>query len=858
MENVRIAILSANQDVCAFMDNSLPDALHFYNDELHRYVKGSAATFGFSASAKHEDAQYLVEGNKLVFVYRDKDYYFNIVKVEKDEHTVDVTAYSLSFELLNDTLEEYKASQAMSFERYLDIFDSGNVISIGINEVSKLNYKGDFSGETLLKRMYSLAEHFNAEVEFVPVLADNYTLKKLIMNIYREHDDRHQGMGKDRTDIVMRYGKNVKGVRKTSDITGLYTAIRPKGNDGISIMDVELSVKDENGEIEYTTKKDSPDIFAVQARQRFPSALAHNNGYIYVHKTYNTSDKQTLWFDALHDLQENCAPKSTYEIDGFFDTDIGDTVSVEDSGYNPPLYLSARVTEQVVSFTDPSRNKSTFSNIKEFKSQISSDTIERMQAMIDANKVYNCSIVTDNGIVFKNCEGSTTLTASVMDGGKDITDEFTINWYKDGVAVSSEKNLTVAVSDITEKAVYRFEAITETGTLKGSCEVTVINVNDGTDGKDGADGAPGKDGTDGEDGAPGADGVSFRLIPSAPVIKKTASGTFNPASITATGYKYPSESTDSETMYVFTYYTTSQDLNNPVWTGQVVDRILSGGTSSVYSVPNSATAIKTELRSENSADALAIDAIVIPVVLDGTDGTNGADGADGADSTSYKMLVNAASIAKTASGTYKQTTITVQGRKQTGTGAFSSYACRLKIETTTSSNLSSATWTSRYTSGSNVSSYTYTIPSGVTGIRCSMYLAGGTTTLLDQVIIPIVADGTNGTVLEYSSGSGTRNTTYVSSSYLENIYYKYGRVCHYRFVCMAAADIPTSAVTLISGLPPAAGMQYAQIGGIMTDGSLGRVNLAIDENGNLKNWYGDGTIKSGTIIKGSITYITAE
>lgn len=121
-----------------------------------------------------------------------------------------------------------------------------------------------------------------------------------------------------------------------------------------------------------------------------------------------------------------------------------------------------------------------------------------------------------------------------------------------------------------------------------------------------------------------------------------------------------------------------------------------------------------------------------------------SDASDGEDSTSYKMLVNAASIAKTESGTYKQSTITLQGRRQTGSGAFGSYACRFKIETTTSTNLSSATWTSRYTSGSNTSSYTYTLPSGITGIRCSMYLAGGTSTLLDQVIIPAVSDGATG------------------------------------------------------------------------------------------------------------------
>ena len=68
MENVRIAILSTYDQVCAFMDNSLPNALHYYSDEVHSYREGAANTFEFTASARHKDSKYLVEGNKLSFV----------------------------------------------------------------------------------------------------------------------------------------------------------------------------------------------------------------------------------------------------------------------------------------------------------------------------------------------------------------------------------------------------------------------------------------------------------------------------------------------------------------------------------------------------------------------------------------------------------------------------------------------------------------------------------------------------------------------------------------------------------------------------------------------------------------------
>ena len=38
MENVRIAILSNMDKVCAFMDNEAVDGLHYWDDELHRYL----------------------------------------------------------------------------------------------------------------------------------------------------------------------------------------------------------------------------------------------------------------------------------------------------------------------------------------------------------------------------------------------------------------------------------------------------------------------------------------------------------------------------------------------------------------------------------------------------------------------------------------------------------------------------------------------------------------------------------------------------------------------------------------------------------------------------------------------------
>lgn len=372
----------------------------------------------------------------------------------------------------------------MSFAEYLTAFNYEQTVNLGINEVSDKSIKHEWTGtETLLARLYSLANVFNAEVEFVPKLNEDYSLKNIAMNVYIEHSDKDQGIGSDRTDIVLRYGKNVSGITKTSDITELYTAIRPTGKDGLTVMALDKKELDANGDVEYLSPKNNGNIYAAQAKDRFPSNLMANENERYIAKIweYDTDNVNTLYGQALAQLKKNCVPQVQYEVEGYFDTDIGDTVTIADEEYNPPLYLQARVTEQSRSFTDPTQNKTTFDNFKELKSQIDPSLMSIMQQMIAANKTYTCSIITNNGIIFKNGEGSTTLTASVIDGGADKTDQMVIQWYKDNVSDGTGASLMVNAADVTGKAVYRFEALDGTK-IRGTCEVTVSNVTDGAEG----------------------------------------------------------------------------------------------------------------------------------------------------------------------------------------------------------------------------------------------------------------------------------------------------------------------------------------------------------------------------------------
>ena len=484
MNEIRIAVLNPHDRVLAFLDNTHRSSMHYWSDELHEYLQGTANTYAFTVSSKHEDAAYIVEGNKVAFVYNGKDYYLNIVHVEKDEFTVTATAWSLSFELINENVGAYKSESAMSFEEYVTAFDPERTVRIGINEVSDKRISNEWTGEaTVLSRLFSVANVFDAEIEFQTVLNDDYSLKEIVMNVYREHSDNNTGVGEFRGDIKLRYGKNVTGIRKESSIENLYTGIRPTGKDGLTIQGIEKEELDENGVVEFYTQ--GPDIRAPQARDRFPSNLINKeDGYIFMPKSYDTDNKDKLYSMALSDLKTASEPAVTYDVTGYFDTAIGDTVEIEDEEYVPTLYLSARVSEQVRSFTSPQANKTVFTNFKELQSEISEDLLQKVEDLINKTKIYTCSIATNNGIIFKNGIGSTTLTAYAYNNGVDVSGNLEIRWSKDGTEFYVGKSVTVNAEDVDVKAVYSFTAY-ENGVKRGYYEVTVTDVSDGEPGKDG-------------------------------------------------------------------------------------------------------------------------------------------------------------------------------------------------------------------------------------------------------------------------------------------------------------------------------------------------------------------------------------
>ncbi|MGV4321326.1 hypothetical protein [Bacillus mojavensis] len=114
-------------------------------------------------------------------------------------------------------------------------------------------------------------------------------------------------------------------------------------------------------------------------------------------------------------------------------------------------------------------------------------------------------------------------------------------------------------------------------------------------------------------------------------------------------------------------------------------------------------------------------------------------GANGEDAISYNLIVSTPvlSLNKTRDA-FNPINISVSATFQVGSAEPFDYPTMFTVEET----LDGSTYTVKYTSSANEYSFVYT-PSSyeVKSLRVNMYLENGTTTLLDQQVIPVVYDG---------------------------------------------------------------------------------------------------------------------
>jgi hypothetical protein len=497
-----LTIHDANLQKVAFVDNSKQNTLNYYADTWVRSLPTGSSTFEFtvfkkaikSDTALTKAYQYLNERAWVSFRYKGKSFIFNVMTVEEDEQTIKCYCENLNLELINEIANPYKATKAMSFAEYCEAMDLlyYTHLSIGINEVSDKKRTLEWQGqETKLARLLSLAKHFDAEIEFDTQLNADSTIKKFSVNIYHENDDNHQGVGRIRNDIQLKYGKNIKSIRRKVDKTGIFNTIRPTGKRTVKNAageDVEEVVTirglddwkkyNKDGICEFYQRNES--LYAPLSMQLYPSTFSHGTAedqWTRKDFTYDTDNPKELRTLAYKELRKHCYPAITYEVDGYVDVEIGDTVKIHDAGFAPLLTIQARVSEQHISFSNPASNKTVFSNFKALENQLSDGIQEAFERLFEQSKPYTIKLSTSNGIIFKNNSGESIINPTLYKGGKLISAGVTWRWSLND-KVTTGMTYTVRGQEVSNAVTLTIGAYIGNDRVAVD-ELSLVNVSDG-------------------------------------------------------------------------------------------------------------------------------------------------------------------------------------------------------------------------------------------------------------------------------------------------------------------------------------------------------------------------------------------
>lgn len=503
--------------VCA-LNNSVPGMLPYSNSQWHTYLEYSTSTFDFAIpkivnGKLHDDVKYINDQMYVSFYYDNSYHVFYVSQLVENDTAFQVTCNNTNLELAMEGARPLGSSNgAKSLEWYLQNLDLLGYagLEVGVNEISDRTRTITFDSQqgTKLEQLHSLMNQFDAEFVFRTELNRDGTLKRFVIDIYQQPDENHHGIGKVRGDVILYYQNGLKGVQVSSDKTQLFNLGYFTG-EGVDLSSVIIEEKNQNDEIEFYSKKDSPMLYAPISARMYPSTLGDTGLDNWTRKDFQTEykDVNALKAYALRTIKQYAYPLLTYTVDvqssfveNYKDINLGDTVKIINNSFRDGLALEARVSEMVISFDMPLNNSVVFTNFRKLDNKPSGSLQQRIDEIVSKSLPYRVEITTTNGTVFKNGVGRSTVRPVLKQG--DRTVDATWRFVVDGVIKYVGMTYDMVASQITQPTALTVSAWVDNKEV-ASEEVTFLNISDG---RNGAKGDPGPKGDKGERGLTGPQG----------------------------------------------------------------------------------------------------------------------------------------------------------------------------------------------------------------------------------------------------------------------------------------------------------------------------------------------------------------
>lgn len=468
---------------------SLPGGLYIKDDKKVDEVEAGVATFEFYLPFTGEDRaraeQMTTPGNYILRHYGDDTDYYTIIDSECNTETGEIYVYAedAGLDLLNEVVGKFEADQAYPISYYVEKFAYDSGFEIGLNEISNLTRKLSWDGEqTVTERLLSVATQFdNAELSF--------SFETRGLAVTHKYINIHKRRGKD-IGVELRMNRDINSIITKKSVANLATALEVTGGtpenaeepitlNGYSYDDGDFYIK---GTRLYSRK-------AVQKWSRYLSESGDGDGHIVQTYSYDTTSQSELCNRAISRLKSICDIQVNYEVDLAIlpeNAKIGDTVNIVDAAGN--LYLSARLLKLEISAANETqqatlgeyliKESGIADELKELADQFKNlaqnrkfytwiayaddaegngisldpegkeylgtavnqmtETVDISDPSIfvwarikgdDGESPLLLYISSGNGNIFKNGKIGTVLSAVVMRGSEEVTDEFNDNQF---------------------------------------------------------------------------------------------------------------------------------------------------------------------------------------------------------------------------------------------------------------------------------------------------------------------------------------------------------------------------------------------------------------------------------------------
>lgn len=512
-----------HMNVLGQASTELPKGLYISDDLKTEEVEAGVATLEFTlnytASTRNDAKQYGSVGNYILRKNGDEQEFYTIITSEENifKQEVEIYAEDAGMDLLNETVGEYKADKAYPASYYVEKFSDDSGFEIGINEVSNLNRKLSWEGETTAsERILSVATQFDAEVSY------SFEIDRL--RIRHKYINLHKKRGTD-SGRELRINREINNIIVKSSVEDLATALSVTGGyPEESETPITLKgYKYDDGDI-YLSGSTLYSRSAVAKWSRYLSEKGNGTGHIVQSYSYDTTSQSELCNRAVSKLKKIYDAAVSYEVELAYLPDgirIGDTVNVVDDAGE--LYLSARIMKLESSAANDEYT-ATLGDYKAKSSGISDKMVELVAQFekLAQNRTFYTWVVfgdseTGSGISL-NSSGKKYMGIAYNQTTKQpaLTDPGIYSWVKvagdQGIAGAPGKDgLTsffhVRYADVLNPAASQLRK--DTGKYIGTyTDFTFEDSTDptkytwrqfqGDDGEDGADGIPGVNGTNGE------------------------------------------------------------------------------------------------------------------------------------------------------------------------------------------------------------------------------------------------------------------------------------------------------------------------------------------------------------------------